>query len=81
MKRLSANRYIVSKNEQRRKPTLQKVSDSPMSNYILSCCSTADLTEQHFLSRDIHYICFHYMLNGKQYLDDGAETRTSQINM
>ena len=41
-----------------------------MADYILSCCSTADLSEQHFLSRDIHYICFHYMLDGKQYLDD-----------
>lgn len=67
-----------------------------MANYVLSCCSTADLSEEHFLSRDIHYICFHYMLDGKQYSDDlgksmpfdkfyeamaaGAETRTSQVN-
>ncbi len=67
-----------------------------MSEYILSCCSTADLTQEHFESRDIHYICFHFELDGKQYLDDlgksiafhdfyqamknGAETRTSQIN-
>lgn len=65
-------------------------------NYIISCCSTADLTEEHFKERDIHYICFHYELNGVQYLDDlgksmdfntfyqemanGAETKTSQIN-
>ena len=41
-----------------------------MANYILSCCSTADLSEQHFRERDIHYICFHYMLNGKSYSDD-----------
>ena len=68
-----------------------------MADFVLSCCSTADLSEQHFLSRDIHYICFHYELDGKQYADDlgqsipfdqfyqamanGAETRTSQINM
>ena len=67
-----------------------------MANYVLSCCSTADLSAQHFHDRNIHYICFHYMLDGKQYLDDlgksipfdkfyqamtdGAETRTSQIN-
>ena len=67
-----------------------------MSEYILSCCSTADLTQEHFESRDIHYICFHFELDGKQYLDDlgksiafhdfyqamanGADTRTSQIN-
>ena len=67
-----------------------------MSNYILSCCSTADLTKEHFESRDIHYICFHYELGGKHYEDDlgqsmsfddlynamrqGVETKTSQIN-
>ena len=41
-----------------------------MGDYIISCCSTADLTEEHFRSRDIHYICFHYELDGKQYPDD-----------
>lgn len=67
-----------------------------MANYIISCCSTADLTKEHFERRDIHYICFHYELDGVQYSDDlgesmpfaefyqrmadGAETRTSQIN-
>lgn len=67
-----------------------------MGEYIISCCSTADLTEAHFQERDIHYICFHYELDGKQYLDDlgksmplpefyaamanGAMTKTSQIN-
>ena len=44
---------------------IEKVSDPAMTNYILSCCSTADLSEQHFQERDIHYICFHYMLNGQ----------------
>lgn len=67
-----------------------------MSDYILSCCSTADLTEEHFLKRNISYICFHYELDGVQYMDDlgktmpfdqfyaamtnGADTKTSQIN-
>ena len=35
-----------------------------MADYILSCCSTADLTKAEFEKRDIHYVCFHY------YLDD-----------
>lgn len=68
-----------------------------MNDYILSCCSTADLSKQHFQSRNISYICFHFMLNGVQYPDDlgesvpfndfysqmenGAETRTSQVNV
>ncbi|MGN0329378.1 MAG: DegV family protein [Lachnospira sp.] len=67
-----------------------------MADYVVSCCSTADLSEKHFNERDIHYICFHYELDGKWYQDDlgktmnmddfykamvdGASTSTSQIN-
>lgn len=67
-----------------------------MNDYIISCCSTADLTAEHFQQRDIHYICFHYSLDGVQMSDDlgqsmpfeefyrkmvdGAETSTSQVN-
>lgn len=68
-----------------------------MNKFILSCCSTADLTKEHFEQRDIHYICFHFELDGKHYPDDlgqsipfpefyqamanGAETKTSQVNV
>lgn len=68
-----------------------------MGNFILSCCSTADLSKEHFLQRDIKYICFHYELDGKEYTDDlgesmsfddfylamknGAYTKTSQVNV
>ena len=41
-----------------------------MNNYILSCCSTADLTKEHLQKRNISYIPFHFELDGKQYLDD-----------
>lgn len=67
-----------------------------MSNYVISCCSTADLPKVHFTEREIHYICFHYELDGKEYKDDlgesipfdsfyramqeGADTKTSQVN-
>lgn len=67
-----------------------------MNQFILSCCSTADLSEEHFKERNISYICFHFELDGKAYEDDlgksipfdrfyqamteGAQTRTSQIN-
>ena len=67
-----------------------------MQNYIISCCSTADLAKEHFEKRDIHYICFHYEMDGVAYSDDlgqtmsfedfysamtkGADTKTSQIN-
>ena len=35
-----------------------------MADFVLSCCSTADLTKEHFQQRDISYICFHYALDG-----------------
>lgn len=68
-----------------------------MNDFILSCCSTADLTKEHFNKRDIHYVCFHFELDGKYYKDDlgesisyeefyktmadGAPTKTSQVNV
>ena len=68
-----------------------------MANYVLSCCSTADLSKEHFEERDIHYICFHYKLDGVDYpddlgqsipfeefykkMDEGADTATSQVNV
>lgn len=68
-----------------------------MAAYYLSCCSTADLSEEHFIQRDIRYICFHFELAGQDYLDDlgksvppetlyrrmseGADTKTSQITI
>ena len=67
-----------------------------MSNYVISCCSTADLTQEHFDKRDIHYICFHFLLDNVSYPDDlgksisfeefyqkmtdGSDTKTSQVN-
>lgn len=67
-----------------------------MENFILSCCSTADLSKEHFIQRNISYICFHFELDGKEYKDDlgesmffenfynamknGASTKTSQVN-
>ncbi|MBQ9861959.1 MAG: DegV family protein [Clostridia bacterium] len=66
-------------------------------SYILSCCSTADLSKEHLESRDISYVCFHYTMDGKDYPDDlgqtiafkdfyqamrdGADTQTSQVNI
>ena len=68
-----------------------------MGDYILSCCSTADVTKEHFMSRDIKYICFSFELDGVRYPDDlgesmpfnefykamenGADTKTSQVNV
>lgn len=68
-----------------------------MKPYVLSCCSTADLSEAHFKNRNIAYACYHFSLDGVQYEDDlgksvpfdqfykamsdGADTRTAQINV
>lgn len=67
-----------------------------MGNYVISCCSTADLSKDHFDAIDVKYICFHFELDGKQYEDNlgvsipfdefysrmanGADTKTSQVN-
>lgn len=45
-----------------------------MENFVLSCCSTADLSKEHFIHRKVEYICFHYELDGKPYRDDLGET-------
>ena len=45
-----------------------------MADFVLSCCSTADLTKEHFQQRDISYICFHYQLDGVDYPDDLGES-------
>lgn len=65
-------------------------------SFILSCCSTADLSLEHFGHRNIEYVPFHYFVNGEHKFDDlwqsmspedfytamaeGADTKTSQVN-
>ena len=41
-----------------------------MSNYVLTCCSTADRSPEFFKEREIPYACFHYQMDGKEYADD-----------
>ena len=41
-----------------------------MASYALTCCSTADLTHEQFVARDIQYVCFHFTMNGETYPDD-----------
>ena len=45
-----------------------------MADYIISCCSSADLTKERFDKRDIKYLCFHFSLDGKEYPDDLGQT-------
>lgn len=68
-----------------------------MSDYVLSCCSTADLTVEHFANRNIHCIPFHYQIGGREYADipgdktalrdfyrhmrDHEKITTSQVNI
>ncbi len=68
-----------------------------MADYILSGCSAADLSKEHFERIGVRYICFHYMMDDVLYPDDlgqtlsadefyarmakGAVTKTSQINI
>ncbi len=68
-----------------------------MLNYRITCCSTADLPADYFKEKDIPFACFHFQLDGKEYLDDmgksisfddfykrisdGAMPTTSQVNV
>ncbi len=68
-----------------------------MGDYIISACSTADLTKEQFEKFDIKHVYFHYFLDDVQYPDDlgqtmsfdefyrkmaeGSDTRTSQVNV
>ncbi len=66
-------------------------------SYILTCCSAADMSKEHFEEIRVPYVCFHYRLDGVEYKDDlgqtipfdefyarmasGAETSTSQVSI
>ena len=68
-----------------------------MSDFILSCCSTADMPKTFFEERNVAYVCFHFNMDGKDYPDDlgesmpfpefykrieeGAQPTTSQVNV
>lgn len=68
-----------------------------MSEYIISCCSTADLSAEYVEKKNIPFVCFHYTMDGKEREDDlgksmhfdefyakiaaGAMPTTSQVNV
>lgn len=68
-----------------------------MEQFVLSCCSTADMDKKYFENRNIPYVCFHVTLDGKDYMDDlgqsipfeefykkiqeGSLASTSQVNV
>jgi DegV family protein with EDD domain len=71
--------------------------ENVMADYVISCCSTADLSQEYFDKRNIRYVCSHFEIDGESYPDDlgtsvpfpefyrrmaaGSETRTSQISI
>lgn len=66
-------------------------------SFILSACTTCDMTPEMFKKLDVRYLGFHYIVNGVSYTDDlfstmsakvfygyirdGAETATSQVSV
>ncbi len=66
-------------------------------SYIISCCSTCDLSADHLAARDIRWLPFHFFMDEVEYADDlgksmsyeefyrkmseGAITRTSQVSV
>lgn len=47
-------------------------------SYIISCCSTTDMTKEHYEEANIKCIGFHYVLGGKSYTDDLWQTMKPQ---
>ena len=68
-----------------------------MEEYVICCCSTADLSKDYFEERHIPVVFYHFELDGVNYLDDcgasmsseelfrrmdsGATTHTSQVSV
>jgi len=68
-----------------------------VSDYVLTCCSTADMPQSYFEKRAIPYVCFHFIMDGITYPDDlgqsmsfdefykrlstGSQSNTSQVNV
>lgn len=68
-----------------------------MGSYVITCCSTVDLPKEYFEKNNIPYACYHYIMDGEEYLDDlgqsipysefyrkidgGSMPTTSQINI
>lgn len=67
-----------------------------MSQYTITCCSTADMPSSYFEEKKIPYACFHFLMDGTEYPDDlgvsmpfdkfyqmisdGAQPTTAQVN-
>lgn len=49
-----------------------------MQDYVLTCCSTADLSRDHLERRQIPYICFTFHMDGETYPDDLGQSISSQ---
>ncbi len=68
-----------------------------MLNYCITCCSTADMSAEYLKGKNIPFACFHFQLDGREYVDDlgksisfdefykriaeGAMPTTSQVNV
>ena len=68
-----------------------------MSDYVITCCSTEDMSREYMENNKVPYVMFHYQMDGKDYPDDlyasitpeaffqkiadGAQPVTSQVNL
>lgn len=68
-----------------------------MRSYVITCCSTADMSSSFMKEHDIPFVMFHYQMDGKEHPDDlytsvtpqefyrkiadGAQPVTSQVNV
>ena len=51
-----------------------------MADYVISCCSTADVSMEWIQRRDISFIPFHVTVGGQEYADDfGQSIRPEEL--
>ena len=51
-----------------------------MHPFVLSCCSTTDLTPEQYSALDLQYTSLHFFLEGKEYIDDYTDVEGYTYN-
>ena len=95
---MRVEKYAIREVARGWQPTfMNDVEGLTMPQYVITCCSTADMPYDYFRKRNIPFVCFHFILDGKEYPDDlgktvpfdefyrkiaaGALPTTSQVNV
>ena len=51
-----------------------------MNEFVLTCCSTADLPKERFEQLKVSYVCFNYTIDGVTYPDDLGQSIRNDVH-